>query len=69
MIGEPPADIMEGLVPRAQRVEEIRELDDVGVGHGRELLDPRVEDLGNVDVQRHDPAGTLGRPASRGLRR
>ena len=43
---------MEGLVPGAKRVEEIRELDDGGVRHGRELLDPRVEDVGHVDVQR-----------------
>ncbi len=52
VIGEPSAGIMEGLVPGAQRIEEIREFDDGGVRHGRELLDPRVEDVRNVHVQR-----------------
>ena len=41
VIGEPAAGVVEGLVPGAQRVEEIRELDDGGVRHAPRACRPR----------------------------
>ena len=52
MIGEAAAHLVEEIVPAGERIHEIVEARDGRAAYARELLDPGIEQLGQMDVER-----------------